>query len=69
MADFYAERVTFVQDDHESVEVDLDLLPPVERRVGRLLLAAGPDAFVVEPAELQHEGVVAAEELMIHHSS
>lgn len=67
-ADFYAERVTVVQDDEESVEVDLDLLPPVAGRVGRLLLAAGPDAFVVEPRELEHAGVVLAEELLIHHT-
>ncbi|HWJ67549.1 MAG TPA: WYL domain-containing protein [Nocardioides sp.] len=69
VADFYAERVTFVRDDTESVEVDLELLPPLERRVGRLLLAAGPEAFVVEPVELAHAGSVAAEELLLHHTS
>jgi len=67
-ADFYAERVELVRDDEESVEVDLDLLPPVEDRVGRLLLTAGPDAFVVSPPELQHAGVVLAEELLLHHT-
>lgn len=68
-ADFYAEQVTLVQDDEEDVVVDLDLLPPVERRVGRLLLAAGPLATVIDPAELDSAGVVLAEELMVHHSS
>lgn len=68
-ADFYAEQVTLVQDDEEDVVVDLDLLPPVERRVGRLLLAAGPLATVVDPPELDSAGVVLAEELMLHHSS
>lgn len=68
-ADFYAERVTLVADDEESVEVDLELLPPVEGRVGRLLLAAGPEAFVVAPREFEHAGVVLAEELLIHHTS
>lgn len=68
-ADFYAEQVTLVQDDEEDVVVDLDLLPPVERRVGRLLLAAGPLATVLDPAELDSAGVVLAEELMVHHSS
>ncbi|WP_435768813.1 helix-turn-helix transcriptional regulator [Nocardioides sp. SYSU DS0651] len=67
-ADFYAEKVTFVEDDEESVVVDLELLPPLERRVGMLLLAAGPDAFVLEPRELEHAGVVLAEELLVHHS-
>ncbi|MDN5746581.1 MAG: WYL domain-containing protein [Nocardioidaceae bacterium] len=68
-ADFYAERVTLVADDEESVEVDLDLLPPVEGRVGRLLLTAGPDAFVVSPRELENAGAVLAEELLIHHTT
>lgn len=68
-ADFYAEQVTLVEDDEEDVVVDLELLPPVERRVGRLLLAAGPLAAVIDPAELDSAGVVLAEELMVHHSS
>ncbi len=68
-ADFYAEQVTLVEDDEEDVVVDLDLLPPVERRVGRLLLAAGPLAAVIDPPELDSAGVVLAEELMVHHSS
>lgn len=68
-ADFYAEEVTLVQDDETDVVVDLDLLPPVDGRVGRLLLAAGPLATVIDPPHLDSAGVVAAEELMIHHSS
>lgn len=67
VADFYAERVTFVRDDHEHAEVDLELLPPVGPRVGRLLLVAGPDAFVVDPPALQAEAAAAAEELIAHH--
>ncbi len=66
-ADMYAERVTVVDDDEETASLDLDLLPPLDRRVGLLLLAAGPEAFVVEPAELGAAGVVAAEELLVHH--
>lgn len=68
VADFYAESVAFVQDDEESVVVDLELLPPLERRVGMLLLAAGPDAFVIEPRDLEAAGAVLAEELLVHHS-
>lgn len=67
--DFYAEHVAFVEDDEESVVVDVDLLPPVERRVGMLLLAAGPEAMVLEPAELHAADVVLAAELFWHHSS
>lgn len=66
-ADMYAERVTVVDDDEETASLDLDLLPPLDRRVGLLLLAAGPEAFVVEPAELHAAGVVVAEELLVHH--
>ncbi|WP_141014156.1 helix-turn-helix transcriptional regulator [Nocardioides sambongensis] len=68
-ADFYAEEVTVVSDDEESVELDVDLLPPLEHRVGLLLLAAGEDAFVVEPAALDSAGAVLAEELLLHHTS
>ncbi|HWI44075.1 MAG TPA: WYL domain-containing protein [Nocardioides sp.] len=68
-ADFYAETVSSVSDDEESVVLDLELLPPVGRRVGLLLLAAGPEAFVVEPRELEAAGVVLAEELLLHHTA
>ncbi|MBS4752717.1 WYL domain-containing protein [Nocardioides sp. zg-ZUI104] len=67
VADLYAERVTVVDDDEESVVVDLELLPPLERRVGRLLLAAGTDAFVVDPPELEAGAVTLASELLEHH--
>jgi predicted DNA-binding transcriptional regulator YafY len=68
-ADMYAERVTFVADDPESVVVDVDLLPPLGRRVAMLVLAAGPEAFVVSPQELDREVGLLAEELLIHHST
>ncbi len=67
--DFYGEHVRNVSDDEESVVVDVDLLPPLEKRVGMLLLAAGPEAFVVSPPELVDAGVVLAEELLVHHAS
>lgn len=67
-ADMYAEKVTLVEDDVESVVVDVELLPPLERRVAMLVLAAGPTAFVVEPAELDREVGILAEELLVHHS-
>ena len=67
-ADMYAEQVTFVEDDPESVVVDVELLPPLEQRVAILLLAAGPESFVVTPAELNAATAVLAEELLMHHS-
>jgi proteasome accessory factor C len=65
----YAERVALVEDDPESVVVDVELLPPLDRRVAMLVLAAGPEAFVVEPKELDREVGLLAEELLIHHST
>jgi predicted DNA-binding transcriptional regulator YafY len=56
-ADFYAEQVT----------LDLDLLPPLDHRIGLLLLAAGPDATVVDPARLVLAGPALAAELLEHH--
>lgn len=68
VADFYAEQVTFIEDDERDVVVDLDLLPPVEDRVGRLLLTAGPAATVLDPPALDTAGVVLAEVLLLHHA-
>ncbi|TNM37481.1 WYL domain-containing protein [Nocardioides albidus] len=69
VADFYAEQVTLVEDDERDVVVDLELLPPVEDRVGRLLVTAGPTATVLDPPELDTAGVVLAEELLLHHAT
>jgi predicted DNA-binding transcriptional regulator YafY len=69
VADFYAEQVSFVEDDERDVVVDLELLPPVEDRIGRLLLTAGPTATVLDPPALDSAGVVLAEELLLHHTS
>ncbi|MCX6397190.1 MAG: WYL domain-containing protein [Propionibacteriales bacterium] len=66
-ADMYAEQVHVIDDDEESVVLDLDLLPPVEGRVGLLLLAAGPDSRVIHPAGLIAEGPRMAAELLAHH--
>lgn len=69
VADFYAEQVSYVEDDEQDVVVDLELLPPVEDRIGRLLLTAGPTATVLDPPELDRAGVVLAEKLLRHHTS
>lgn len=66
-ADFYAEKVRVVEDDEESVTLDLDLLPPVGHRVGLLGLAAGPDAQVLDPAGMVAEIGAVARELLAHH--
>ena len=66
-ADMYAEQVRVVEEDEVAATVDLDLLPPLDHRVGILLLAAGPGATVVDPPELGPEGARLAAELLEHH--
>lgn len=66
-ADMYAEQVRVIEDDELTVTVEVDLLEPVERRVGLLLLAAGPDASVIEPARLIQVVAEIAGELLEHH--
>ncbi len=66
-ADEYAERVRVVAHDELTVTLDLDLLPPLEERVGRLLLVCGPEATVVDPPRLVAEGPRLAARLLAHH--
>lgn len=68
-ADFYAESVTVVDDDELTATLDLALLPPVEQRVGLLLLIAGEDAVVLEPRGLVAAGPALAAKLLAHHRS
>jgi proteasome accessory factor C len=65
--DRYAESVTVLADDEESVAVRAELLPPVEQRLGLVLLTCGPDAFVVQPRTLEDAGVDLATALRQHH--
>lgn len=66
-ADVYAEQVRVVEDDEQLVTLELDLLPPVDRRVGLLLLAAGADATVVSPPGLIQALPALAAQLLEHH--
>ncbi len=66
-ADMYAETVTVLRADEDDAELELELLPPLTDRVGMLLLAAGPGAFVLDPPDLADAGAVLAEELLVHH--
>lgn len=66
--DRFAERVEVVQEDEESVKLRAEMLPPVPRRVGLVLITAGPDAYVMEPADLRDAGASVAADLLDHHS-
>lgn len=66
--DRYAESVEVLDDDEESVSLRAQLLPPVEPRLGLMLLASGPEAFVMAPRALEDAGMTLARELLAHHS-
>jgi proteasome accessory factor C len=66
-ADFFAERVSIVDDDATTATLDLELLPPVDQRVGLLVLAAGENARVLKPSGLIAAGPVLASDLLTHH--
>lgn len=66
-ADMYAEHVTVVEGNEAAVTLDLDLLPPLEHRVGLLLLVSGLDSAVLDPARLVAAAPALASELVRHH--
>ncbi|WP_139978298.1 WYL domain-containing protein [Nocardioides litoris] len=67
VADVYAERVAVVEEDEAAVVLDLDLLEPVERRVGLVLLVAGSSSRVLAPTTLLPATAELFEELIEHH--
>ncbi len=68
-ADFFAEQVRFVDDDATAATLDLDLLPPVDQRIGLLLLTAGENTRVLKPSALIAVGPDLASDLLAHHRS
>ena len=56
-----------VDDDDLTTTLDLDLLPPVEHRVGLMVLIAGEEAQVLEPSAMIAAGPALAAELLEHH--
>lgn len=65
----FAESVLVVQDDEDSVVLRASFLPPVQQRIGLILLSCGPDAFVTSPAQLRDAGAEVARQLIEHHST
>lgn len=68
-ADMYAESVHVVTEDEETFEADLELLPPVGRRVGLIMLASGDTTRVLEPTSLLPEAMEVIRELLRHHEA
>jgi proteasome accessory factor C len=67
VVDRFAETVCVIQEDETGVSLRAELLPPVRQRLGLILVIAGSDAFVIEPAELEDAGRDLARELLLHH--
>lgn len=65
----FAESVTLLQDDEESVKVRAAFLPPVDQRVGLILISCGPAAFVMSPPGQLNAGANVALQLLDHHKS
>ena len=63
----HAESAEVLEEDEESVKLRANVLPPVQRRVGLVLLIAGTDSFVTEPADLRDASRDLARELLTHH--
>jgi len=66
--DRYAEAVTVLADDEEMVSLRAELLPPVDQRLGLLLICCSPEAFVMAPVELAGAGETMARVLLAHHN-
>lgn len=62
----FAERVDVLQAD-DDLEVQADVLPPVQERVGLMLTIAGPGSFVVAPPHLADASAATARRLLAHH--
>jgi predicted DNA-binding transcriptional regulator YafY len=69
VADLYAERVTVVDEDEDCFTADLELLAPVGRRVGLMVLAGGPWSRLVSPGSLNAEAGELFAELLEHHEA
>ena len=65
--DRFAEHVEVLQEDEDSVKLRAAMLPPVDQRVGLILITAGPEAYVMEPDGLRAAGVDLATDLLAHH--
>ena len=66
-AERFAEHVHVVEDDEQQITLDVDLLPPVEQRLGLMLLIAGRGSVVVDPTTMRSAGPSLAGELLTHH--
>lgn len=67
VVDRFAETTAVLTSDADDLTVRAGFLPPVEERVGLILIVAGPDAFVVAPRRFESAGSDLAQRLLAHH--
>lgn len=68
VVDRFSESVEVLGADEDMIRMRAHLLPPVERRLGLLLLVAGPDTWVNTPTALRDAGIDLARDLLAHYT-
>lgn len=63
----FAESVEVLGEDEDMIRMRAHLLPPVDHRLGLLLLVAGPDTWVNTPTHLRDAGTALARDLLAHY--
>lgn len=66
--DRFSESVEVLGADEDMIRMRAHLLPPVEARLGLLLLVAGPDTWVNTPTALRDAGTALARDLLAHYT-
>ncbi len=65
--ELHAESAEVIGEDEDVLLIRAHLVPPVAPRLGLIVLAAGPQAYVTEPANLRGAGRDLARALLAHH--
>jgi proteasome accessory factor C len=68
VVDRFSESVEVLGADEDMIRMRAHLLPPVEPRLGLLLLVAGPDTWVNTPTALRDAGTDLARDLLAHYT-
>lgn len=69
VVDRFAESVEVVNQDEADIRLRAYLLPPVEKRLGLMLVVAGWGTFVFAPTLLRDVGIDLARDLLAHHQT
>ena len=67
LVELHAESADVLDDDEDRLRISARLVPPVGPRLGLVLLAGGPHAYVIDPVNLRGAGRDLARALLAHH--